>query len=157
MVNVYAWNYHRIFLIMLFLLILWRILARYIRIDIWKILNLFGAGVSFFLILKFTVLGRTPSGVHQFVVMAPYSDEFFSGVADECLFILSTGTYARGADRLASDLAGSGSGNCDRELAVCGRDGHGAGDGCDLQYAGSLDRRYSFSKKKALLVKSCCR
>ena len=77
MVNVYAWNYHRIFLIMLFLLILWRILARYIRIDIWKILNLFGAGVSFFLILKFTVLGRTPSGVHQFVVMAPYSDEFF--------------------------------------------------------------------------------
>ena len=140
MVNVYAWNYHRIFLIMLFLLILWRILARYIRIDIWKILNLFGAGVSFFLILKFTVLGRTPSGVHQFVV-----------------FILSTGTYARGADRLASDLAGSGSGNCDRELAVCGRDRHGAGDGCDLQYAGSLDRRYSFSKKKALLVKSCCR
>lgn len=77
MVNVYAWNYHRIFLIMLFLLILWRILARYIRIDIWKILNLFGAGVSFFLILKFTVLERTPSGVHQFVVMAPYSDEFF--------------------------------------------------------------------------------
>lgn len=77
MVNVYAWNYHRIFLIMLFLLILWRILARYIRIDIWKILNLFGAGVSFFLILKFTVLGRIPSGVHQFVVMAPYSDEFF--------------------------------------------------------------------------------
>lgn len=77
MVNVYAWNYHRIFLIMLFLLILWRILARYIRIDIWKILNLFGAGVSFFLILKFAVLGRTPSGVHQFVVMAPYSDEFF--------------------------------------------------------------------------------
>lgn len=77
MVNVYAWNYHRIFLIMLFLLILWRILARYIRIDIWKILNLFGAGVSFFLILKLTVLGRTPSGVHQFVVMAPYSDEFF--------------------------------------------------------------------------------
>ena len=72
MVNVYAWNYHRIFLIMLFLLILWRILARYIRIDIWKILNLFGAGVSFFLILKFTVLGRTPSGVYQFVVMAPY-------------------------------------------------------------------------------------
>ena len=77
MVNVYAWNYHRIFLIMLFLLILWRILARYIRIDIWKILNLFGAGVSFFLILKFTVLGRTPSSVHQFVVMASYSDEFF--------------------------------------------------------------------------------
>lgn len=77
MVNVYAWNYHRIFLIMLFLLILWRILARYIRIDIWKILNLFGAGVSFFLILKLTVLGRTPSGLHQFVVMAPYSDEFF--------------------------------------------------------------------------------
>ena len=62
---------------MLFLLILWRILARYIRIDIWKILNLFGAGVSFFLILKFTVLGRTPSGLYQFVVMAPYSDEFF--------------------------------------------------------------------------------
>lgn len=30
-----------------------------------------------FLILKFTVLGRTPSSVHQFVVMAPYSDEFF--------------------------------------------------------------------------------
>ena len=77
MVNVYAWNYHRIFLIMLFLLILWRILARYIRIDIWKILNLFGAGVSFFLILKFTVLGRRPSGLYQFVVMAPYSDEFF--------------------------------------------------------------------------------
>ena len=77
MVNVYAWNYHRIFLSMLFLLILWRILARYIRIDIWKILNLFGAGVSFFLILKLTVLGRTPSGLHQFVVMAPYSDEFF--------------------------------------------------------------------------------
>ena len=77
MVNVYAWNYHRIFLIMLFLLILWRILARYIRIDIWKSLNLFGAGVSFFLILKFTVLGRTPSGLYQFVVMAPYSDEFF--------------------------------------------------------------------------------
>ena len=77
MVNVYAWNYHRIFLIMLFLLILWRILARYIRIDIWKILNLFGAGVSFFLIFKFTVLGRTPFGLHQFVMMAPYSDEFF--------------------------------------------------------------------------------
>ena len=66
-----------IFLIMLFLLILWRILARYIRIDIWKILNLFGAGVSFFLILKFTVLGRTPSGLYQFVVMAPYSDGVF--------------------------------------------------------------------------------
>ena len=65
--------------------------------------------------------------MYQFVVMAPYS-----GVADECLFILSTGTYARGADRLASDLAGSGSGNCNRELAVCGRDRHGAGDGCDL-------------------------
>ena len=30
-----------------------------------------------FLILKFTVLGRTPSGLYQFVVMAPYSDEFF--------------------------------------------------------------------------------
>ena len=41
-------------------------------------------------------------------------------------------TFARGADRLASDLAGTGSGDCDRELAVCGRDGHGAGDGCDL-------------------------
>ena len=65
--------------------------------------------------------------------MAPYSDEF-SGVAMN-VFILSTGTYARGADRLASDLAGSGSGNCDRELAVCGRDRHGTGDRCDLQYA----------------------
>ena len=145
MVNVYAWNYHQIFLIMLFLLILWRILARYIRIDIWKILNLFGAGVSFFLILKFTVLGRTPSGVYQFVVMAPYSDEFFRELLMNIFLYFPLG------------LTGSGSGNCDRELAVCGRDGHGAGDGCDLQYAGSLDRRYSFSKKKALLVKSCCR
>ena len=147
MVNVYAWNYHRIFLIMLFLLILWRILARYIRIDIWKILNLFGAGVSFFLILKFTVLGRTPSGLYQFVVMAPYSDEFFREL------LMNVFLYFP----LASDLAGSGSGNCDRELAVCDRDRHGTGDRCDLQYAGSLDRRYSFSKKKALLVKSCCR
>ena len=111
---------------------------------------MFGAGVSVFLILKFTVLGRTPSGVHQFVVMAPYSDEFFRELLMNVIFILSTGTYARGADRLASDLAGSGSGNCDRELAVCGRDGHGAGDGCDLQYAGSLDRRYSFSKNESI-------
>ena len=146
MVNVYAWNYHQIFLIMLFLLILWRILARYIRIDIWKILNLFGAGVSFFLILKFTVLGRTPSGLYQFVVMAPYSDEFFRELLMNVFLYFPLGLTLGeliGWHRIW--------------LALCGRDRHGTGDGCDLQYAGSLDRRYSFSKKKALLVKSCCR
>ena len=69
--------------------------------------------------------------MYQFVVMAPYSDEFFRELLMN-VFLYFPLTYARGADRLASDLAGSGSGNCNRELAVCGRDRHGAGDGCDL-------------------------
>ena len=77
MLNIYAWSYNQVYIVMLVLLVIWRVLARVIRADIWKILNGIGAVVAVFLILRFTVLGRTPSDQHQFMIMADYKDEFY--------------------------------------------------------------------------------
>lgn len=77
MLNIYAWSYNRVYIVMLVLLVIWRVLARVIRADIWKILNGIGAVVAVFLILRFTVLGRTPSDQHQFMIMADYTNEFY--------------------------------------------------------------------------------
>ena len=58
MLNVYAWSYGSVGMAMLGSLIIWRILAKYIRQDIWKVMNTAGAVVALLIILRFTVIGR---------------------------------------------------------------------------------------------------
>lgn len=77
MLNVYGWSYARVGMAMLGSGIAWRILAKYIRRDIWKVMNTMGAVVAFFIILKLTVIGRERSDGHCFMVMAEYSGEFY--------------------------------------------------------------------------------
>lgn len=77
MFNIYAWNYRTISLILLIAVLMWRLLRRVIPKNIWNILNMAGAAVGLLLILKFTVLGRSGSGNHEFLLVAAYSNEFF--------------------------------------------------------------------------------
>ena len=77
MLNVYAWSYGSVGMAMLGSLIIWRILAKYIRQDIWKVMNTAGAVVALLIILRFTVIGRESSNEHCFMVMAEYSGEFY--------------------------------------------------------------------------------
>ena len=77
MLNVYAWSYGSVGMAMLGSLIIWRILAKCIRQDIWKVMNAVGAVVALLIILRFTVIGRESSNEHCFMVMAEYSGEFY--------------------------------------------------------------------------------
>lgn len=56
MLNVYAWSYGSVGMTMLGSLIIWRILAKCIRQDIWKVMNAVGAVVALLIILRFTVI-----------------------------------------------------------------------------------------------------
>ena len=61
MLNVYAWSYGSVGMAMLGSLIIWRILAKCIRQDIWKVMNTAGAVVALLIILRFKVIGRESS------------------------------------------------------------------------------------------------
>ena len=66
MLNVYAWSYGSVGMAMLGSLIIWRILAKCIRQDIWKVMNAVGAVVALLIILRFTVIGRESFNEHLF-------------------------------------------------------------------------------------------
>lgn len=89
--NVYAWNYSKIIVCMISLKILWGILKKYVREDIWRKLNIAGVGIALVLILKYTVLGRAVTSEHRFVLAAAGSNEFFREMLMNCFLYFPFG------------------------------------------------------------------
>lgn len=77
MLNIYAMNLYEVILIMIGGVILWMILPDLISLKGWRIGNFFFGCASVFLILKFTVLGRSFSDQHLFILFAEKGNEFY--------------------------------------------------------------------------------
>lgn len=76
--SVYAWSYKRILAIIIITLLLWGMSARrFGECRWWKFLNATGSCGAVIIILRFTVWGRVPSGMHLVMFAAEYSGEFF--------------------------------------------------------------------------------
>ena len=127
MLNVYAWSYGSVGMAMLGSLIIWRILAKCIRQDIWKVMNAVGAVVALLIILRFTVIGRESSNEHCFMVMAEYSGEFYREMIMNIFLYFPLGLTL---GELTGDMACFSIVAWDRKLAVCSRNRDCPGDRC---------------------------
>ena len=76
--GIYAWDLKDIICIMAAGLGIWSILsAAFQKKHWWFACNIVLLVISVYGILRYTVFGRTSSGFHEFVLLAPFSDEFW--------------------------------------------------------------------------------
>lgn len=75
--NIYGWSLWSILEIMTFGLFLQKILKTYFTERMWKLLNFIGSLMAVMIILYYSVWGRQPSDIHQFMIFSEYSNEFF--------------------------------------------------------------------------------
>lgn len=76
---IYTLAYNKIFFIIVSGIILWTILWSCFRRyrKFWIIFNMTVFLIVLYWVLRYTVLYRTPSDDHQFMVFAPYNSEFY--------------------------------------------------------------------------------
>lgn len=78
MSGIYTWDLKFIIFIMAAGVGIWSVLsAVFQKKRWWFVVNLFLAMISVYGILHYTVMGRIPSGVHEFALLLPFSDEFW--------------------------------------------------------------------------------
>lgn len=78
MSGIYTWDLKYIIFIMAAGVGIWSVLSAVFRKKRWWfVVNLFLAMISVYGILHYTVIGRVPSEVHEFALLAPFSDEFW--------------------------------------------------------------------------------
>ena len=78
MSGIYTWDLKYIIFIMAAGVGIWSVLSSVFRKKRWWfVVNLFLAMISVYGILHYTVIGRVPSEVHEFALLAPFSDELW--------------------------------------------------------------------------------
>lgn len=74
----YAWSFTTVYFLMLCGIVAWSFAGVYLENkNIWRIINSIFLIISVYGILKYTVLGRSPSDEHLFIVFSDDSNEFW--------------------------------------------------------------------------------